>query len=282
MGEKIVNVITAITNILKNGPKSISEISKLAEINWRTAESYLEILKQIDIVGEMPQKTPRMFYYKDRDNYFKLPVKEDQADLITTIYSKIKKLCVKFYNKEPTKTQVYKILWNIDQKLTLGLPIGWYMYGPCCVQIYSGDEIEKIQLSKEIEMKLEKTTQEYCAYDNIELQKRVYNECNNPLYCAKEKLLAVSSNNKEELNLILMDLIKYSPPETIYLVTEFVKKVMKLGWSVTKTCFEYLWRYISIIEFKKSLEFYYDTNISLYLDSKINELRKDAELQIEN
>ena len=82
--------------------------------------------------------------------------------------------------------------------------------------------------------------------------------------------------------MILMDLIKYSPPATTGLVAEFAKKVMKLGWNSTKTCFEYLWKYISIIEFKKSLEFYYGKNINLYLEQKISELKKDAELQIIN
>src|SRR3989344_2728797 len=207
MGEKIANVIASITNVLKDGPKSIREISKLATINWRTAESYLEVLKKIDIVGEMTQKTPRLFYYKDQNNYFKLPIRKSESDFITTIYSKIIKICIKSYNKEPTKTQVYKILWNIDQKLKLGLPIGWYMYGPCCVQVYSGEEeAEKIQITKKIEIELTKTILEYCALDNIELQKKVYQDCSNNLYCTKEKLMVISPDNKEELNLILMDL----------------------------------------------------------------------------
>ena len=113
MGEKIANMIASITNVLTDNPQSIRKIAKLASINWRTAESYLEILKEINIVGEIEQKTHKLFYYKDPNNYFRLPIKKSHSNLISTIYSKIKTLCSKFYNKEPTKTQVYKILWNL-------------------------------------------------------------------------------------------------------------------------------------------------------------------------
>ena len=45
--------------------------------------------------------------------------------------------------------------------------------------------------------------------DNIELQKKVYIDFGNDLYNTKEKLLMTSSDDKEKLNIILMDLVKY-------------------------------------------------------------------------
>lgn len=279
MGEKISSIIDSIIENLKDGPKSIKKLSELTKINWRTAESYLEILKNLDIVGELSTKTPRLFYYKDKDTYYKLYVKPNDSELITTIYYTIRKICTENLKKEPTKTQVYKILWNINEKLRLKLPVGWYMFGPCCIQIYTGEETKKMNLEKTIETELKKVTIEYCSLGNIELQRKVYTESDNKLYRTKEKLLD-AAEKKEELNVILMDFIKYSPPETRDLVVEFSKKIISTGWD--KTIFDYLWKYISIIELKKSLEPYYGKNIDTYLYETVNELRKDAELLIFN
>lgn len=282
MSDKTQEIIDSIKDILMDKPLSISEISEKLKINWRTAENYLEILKRLELVEERNIKNTRTFFYKDKDNYFDLPIKNKDARLISSIYSKIKESCLKLLKKEPTKTQVYKIIWNLNNKLNLGLPVGWYKYGPCCVQIYQGDEIEQKELKiNEIKL-INEITKEYCSLDNIALQKKVYSDAENNLYLAKESLLEFDSGNKEKLNMILMDLIKYSPKETIETTTDFSRATLLLGWDKTRTIFNIFWRYIALVTFKQSLESYYSSSLEIYLDKKIEDAKKEAQLYITN
>lgn len=282
MSDKTQEIIDSIKDILMDKPLSISEISGKLKINWRTAENYLEILKRLELVEERNIKNTRTFFYKDKDNYFDLPIKNKDARLISSIYSKIRESCLKSLKKEPTKTQVYKIIWNLNNKLNLGLPVGWYKYGPCCVQIYQGDESEQTKLSiNEIKL-INEIIKEYCILDNIALQKKVYSDAENNLYLTKESLLESDSNNKEKLNMILMDLIKYSPKETIEITTDFSRATLLLGWDKTRTLFNIFWGYIALVTFKQSLESYYSSSLEIYLGKKIEDAKKEAQLYITN
>lgn len=281
MSDKTKEIINSIKHQLMDQPLSISEISEKLKINWRTAENYLEILKKLELVEERNIKNTRTFFYKDKDNYFDLPVKNKDSKLISSIYSKIKETCLDIYKKEPTKTQVYKIIWKLNHELNLGLPIGWYKYGPCCVQVYKGDE-EEIKLGNNQVNLIKEITKEYCILDNINLQKKVYLDSKKNLYIIKEKLLELDSDDKEKLNIILMDLIKYAPQETIETTTDFSRATLLLGWSKTRTIFDIFWKYITMVVFKQTLEFYYKDSIEFYLYEKIEDAKKEAQLNITN
>lgn len=280
MGEKANEIINSMKKSLSDGPKSISDISKELEINWRTAEQYLELLKSLDIVLEADVKNTRTFFYKDKDNYFELPIRNKDSKLISTMYHHIKKFCLNFHNKEPTKTQVYKILWKVDQKLKKNLPIGGYMFGPMCVQEYKNNEKEEIKLDDSTTNVTKEITKEYCACDNIVLQKRIYSEVGNKLYQTKEEIISVKDLSKEEINPILMDLIKFSPPETVEVITDFARATLLLGWNKTKELFDDLWKYVTMINFRESLRHYYGDYIDVYLNDKIKESKKEIQIQI--
>lgn len=282
MSDKTQEIVNSIKSQLMDQPLSISEISEKLEINWRTAENYLEILEKLGLVEERNIKNTRTFFYKDKDNYFDLPVKNKDSKLISSIYSKIKEVCLDVYKKEPTKTQVYKIIWKLNNELSLGLPVGWYKYGPCCVQIYKGNEKEEIKLSSNQTNLIKIITKDYCILDNINLQKKVYLDSKKDLYITKEILLALDSDNKEELNIILMDLIKYVPQETIETTTDFSRATLLLGWIKTKTIFDIFWKYITMVIFKQTLQFYYEDNLEFYLSEKIEDAKKEAQLSITN
>ena len=79
-----------------------------------------------------------------------------------------------------------------------------------------------------------------------------------------------------------MDLIKYAPKETIDVTTDFARATLLLNWEKTKTIFETFWRYITLVVFKKSLRSYYQDNINIYLTKKIEEAKKEAQLEILN
>lgn len=280
MGEKATEIVNSIKECLSDGPKSISEISKVLEINWRTAEQYLVLLKNLGLVMEAEVKNTRTFFYKDKDNYFELPVKNKDSKLISSIYCNIKKFCLKFYNKEPTKTQVYNILWKFDQKLNKNLPIGWYMFGPMCVQGYKNNEKEEIKLDDSAIDVTKEITKEYCACDNIVLQKKIYSEVGNRLYQTKEEIISIKDTHKEEINPILMDIIKFSPPETVEVISDFARATLLLGWNKTKGLFDDLWKYITTINFRESLRRYYGDAIDVYLNDKIEESKKEIQIQI--
>ncbi|MGV8171658.1 MAG: hypothetical protein ACP5OA_03110 [Candidatus Woesearchaeota archaeon] len=264
------NVDTLI-GFLKEKPRSINEIAKGLEINWRTAESYITLLKSLDLIFETNNK----YFYKDKNNYFWLPVKSEHEKHIKTIYAHIKK----FANKEPTKTQVYKIIWKINKLLDLKLPIGWYKYGPCCEIVYQGNEEILINLQKQELNLIKETTEKYVALDNFDLQRKIYSEEDNKLYLLKEQLLNCDTA-KEKLDELLMQLIKLVPKEAIDVTTDFTRLVLLKGWDKDiKECWLFLWKYITIINHKESLSFYYD-DISAYMGSKIEEAKKDAQTMI--
>ena len=282
MSDKTQEIIDSVKCQLMDKPLSVSEISEKLKINWRTAENYLEILKKLDLVKEINIKNTRTFFYKDKDNYFDLPVKNKDSKLISSIYFKIKKTCLDLYEKEPTKTQVYKIIWKINEELNLGLPVGWYKYGPCCVQVYKGDEKEEVKLDNSQINLIKSITKEYCILDNIQLQKKIYKDAKKDLYKTKEDLLEFNSDDKTDLNMILMDLVKHVPQDTIETTTDFSRATLLLGWNKTKTIFDTFWKYITMVVFKKTLEFYYEDNLEIYLDEKIEEAKKEAQLDITN
>lgn len=282
MGEKSKEIIHAIIEALKEGPRTITQIADEININWRTAESNLEMLKDIGKVFEIQEGKSRFFFLKDDRNYFNLYVKKDDAKRISTIYALISKFCKKLYRHEPTKTQVYKIIWKINNKLNLNLPIGWYQYGPLCVQGYTGRENQEYEMNQESVAIIKETTKRYGQIENQKLQEMVYEEEKNQLYLAKERLMKGDFKAKEEIYPILIDLIKYAPKEASEVVTDFARATLLLGWDKTKDIFADLWKFIATISFRDSLEFYYGKNIEYYLSDKIEEKKREAQLAITN
>jgi len=282
MGEKTKDIVDSIKELLKEGPKSISEISKELGINWRTAENYLEILEKLGLVDEVDNDHTRIYFYKDKNNYFELYVRKKDGRLISSIYHQIKKICQEKFGREPTMTQVYKIIWNVNNKLKLNLPIGWYRYGPCSVQIYQGNE-DDYKIDSIISKSVKETTEEYCSMDSSSLQDKIYKDEGKEPYLTKKKLMELkdSEEDKEELNNILMDMIKFSPKEAIEVVTDFARATLLLGWGETRECFnDHVWKYITMVIFKESLEGYYKKDLAQYFDKKIEQAKKESQLLI--
>jgi predicted transcriptional regulator len=272
------DALNSITILLKEGHLDIQELSNKVNLDKRTLEKHLKLLVDWGIILEK-SINKRTFYLKEENNYFKLPIKQQDQNTITTIYNKIKQFCQEIYFKEPTKTQVYKIIFLLNKKFNLNLPIGWYLYGPCCVQTYQGDEEIMAPLNKEQLTFLKEATEKYCTYDNIELQKEIYKKEHNELYQAKEELISLNyTDDKQILNPILMKLIDNSSDEATSIITDFARLTLYKGWnSKIRDCFNNVWKYMAIIEFKNSLE--YD---DIYFQKQLNSLKKDLELEMLN
>jgi len=257
-------------------------LSKSSKINRVTLSQYISAFEKSGVL--ITKKSGREKHIQLRNNpdsYFDLPIKEEDNQKVSTIYACIKETCNKLYNKEPTKTQVYKILWELNKKRDL--PIGWYQHGPCAVRIYRGNEIKFQKLDNDENKLIKQKVEEYCILSSEQLQKKVYSKENNTLYLLKEELITKEEIKKEELNIILMDLIKLTPKETIDTVSDFVRASLLLGWEKSRFLFtEYVWKYISIVVFKESLRDYYGNSIDIHLQEKIDEIKTECDEVIED
>ncbi|MCC7574859.1 hypothetical protein KO361_04675 [Candidatus Woesearchaeota archaeon] len=267
------NAFQTMTSKLESGPKPISQIAD-GDFNWKTAEKYLEILEKIDIVFSDDKGNKRLYYLYDRDNFFKIPVPEKTKQLIQDIFAKIKK-----FAPSVTKTQAHKILFELNQKFNLKIPMGWYLYGPVCLTQFRGNETEYNLLNKEQTLFLKETTQKYSVIDNFELENQIYKKTDNKLYLLKKSLKDFSF--EDNVNIHMMDLIMLVPEETKELVTDYARSVMFLGWNhKTRELFNLVWKYIAVVNFKEDLKNnkYFDYDISIYFNKKI----KECELEISN
>ena len=78
-----------------------------------------------------------------------------------------------------------------------------------------------------------------------------------------------------------MDIIKFSPKETIEIASDFARATLLLGFENTRECFgETVWKYLTMVIFKNSLESYYQGNLEKYFDKKIEQAKTEAQLQI--
>ncbi len=275
MGQK--NIVKAISDSLRKSPKSISDLADDVGINWRTAENHLNILKFLGVVKEVKQGKKRIFLFRQENTYFRLPVRPTDEEKINSFYSKIKDFCNKFHEHDPTKTQAYKVLWKINKNLGLDLPIGWYRYGPCCVQVYQNDE-KPGELSAKEKSLCRDLTREFCALDNIELQNRIYEEENRELYKLKQRLDC--NPDRKTLNNIFFKMIKSVPDETVETVTDFARVTLFAGWDKTQHIFELLWKYIAMITYKESLKPYYGEFVKYYFDKDIESTKRETQLRI--
>ena len=275
-------IIPSVINSLRKGEQTLSQLSKSSDINRVTLSQYLSAFESAGIIKTQKAGREKIIQLRNNpDSHFDLPIKEEDNKKLSTIYAYIRETCLTLYNKEPTKTQVYKILWEISKKHPL--PIGWYQHGPCAVRIYRGNEQKFTQLEDDEKKIIEERVDEYCKLTNEELQQKVYSKENNELYLLKENLATKEEIEKENLNESLMHLIKLVPKETIEIVTDFVSAALLLGWKKTRHLFtDYVWKYISIVVFKESLRHYYGNKIDEYLNDKIEEIKLDCQKLIQH
>ncbi len=250
-------IIPTIINSLKKGEQTLSQLSRSSKVNRVTLSQYISAFEESGIIITRKEAKERHIQLRNNsDSYFDLPIKEQDKKTMQTIYSIIKKTCLRIYKKEQD----------------LNLPIGWYQHGPCSVLIYNGNESEHFKLG--YTKKIQEKASEYCKLEPIELQKEIYKKYNNKLYRFKEDI-------KSGQNLDPMELIKLVPQETIEVTTDFVRATMILGWDKTREIFlGDFWKYISLVNFKESLRAYYGNKIESYLKERIQNRKEEAEERI--
>ena len=280
MKEMASNAIDVILDALRQGPMSINQISASTGLNWRTALRYLKVLEGLGAVFEKDLGNTRTFFLKQAENYFSLYVRPDDAKMISTFYYHITEENMKRYGTRATKTHAYKILWKLDRSFDLGLPIGWYKFGPCCVVPFTDTETKVMDVPRKQLSCLRGIVTDFCGLDRICLQDRIYNEEKEHLYIAKEGLLSSRPRSRDDLNQQLMDIIKYSPSECVETATDFARATLLLGWERMRPCFDGLWEFIAMIRFRDSLRAYYGDCIDLYFGPQVLKARTETEVDI--
>jgi DNA-binding transcriptional regulator YhcF (GntR family) len=265
MPENREQYLKDIQSILKEGPLSIREIAKKVDIDWRTANSNLNILKQFNIFHTESKKNANLFYLKQPDHLFQLPIKDSDEHFIKAIYAKITEFCKEMYDQIPTKTQANKVLYRFVQDEKLKLPIGWYQFGPCCVLPYDCYS-EQYDFTETQKRKLREITREYCQHDNFELQRKVYKEEKNPLYLAKEEFVKGEFKDKKEAYSIFKNIIFHSPDESQEVLSFFISTLaLNIHDKDILAMFKDVWKYNTTIIYKTDLKIkYYNRNIDPY------------------
>lgn len=268
------DIISGILNAMKQGEQTITQLSKSSGINRITVSQYISAFEEGGIVEVKSQGREKSVLLKNPDDtYFNLPIKEQEKKVMQTIYAIIREHCKKKCSKEPTKTHVYKIIYDVMKEKNLNLPVGWYQHGPCSVLIYSGDEKEQEKL--EYMDLIKEKTEQYCKLSPIDLQKEIYDKYNNKLYKFKERVR--SGEDPDPL-----ELLKLVPKEAIDITTDFARATLLLKWEKTRDIFfTSFWRYISLVNFKGSLRDYYGEDIEEYFKDKIEERRQELGEQLD-
>ncbi len=195
--------LKSILDSLSAEPKNILEISKDAKTSWESTKNALERLSELGIVikdkrGERdyylinPNPIAKNTNYITYDTYFNLPINNEDKEKIHTYFSYIKELWNKETGKNPTITQLYKVLAKLNYDLNLGLPIGWYLYGLNSVVIYETEIEYKKQfvIEKETKDKIIEIITKYKEFNKIrDLKKFQYKEFDKKSYLMKEEIL---------------------------------------------------------------------------------------------
>ncbi|MBI2136358.1 hypothetical protein HYU06_04760 [Candidatus Woesearchaeota archaeon] len=264
-------------------PRSIMEIAKESKTDWTSTEKCLDLLKSLEIVVETADGNKRLFCLKkiqsQEHTWFGIPIqlKEDQ-NKINFIYNKSIYHWLKKTGREIGKTQANKVLAKVNKDCNLNLPVGWYLYGQMCVEIFDLDtnySFENFAEAEVIEKKIIEVIDVYSKIKKVsDLKKYHYKEFDNILYNAKEEILSLGFSNFEkddtqEFNFIkrLLSMIESLPKtdeKIIELFTEYIGTTIQLLRKLTEeellmvkadilSSFNEVWKLIAIQEFYESL-----------------------------
>jgi len=149
MGSKKTSdeIIERILDELKEGPKTITEISESINSNWLTTEKFLKELRDekkevIEIVS-----SPKMKVYirADDPTYYSLPFSKDIRNKTIYLLSKIVELWKEKESNYPNKTTTQKIAVEVINDCKLDLPILEFHYGKVtCMNVSYGQNLVKV------------------------------------------------------------------------------------------------------------------------------------------
>lgn len=188
-------MLKLIINSVSEGEKSILEIAKDMDSNWETVKTYLETLKDANVLEEREDGKKRVFFIKNRKSnktYFGLPLDSEKEKLINGLFFKINEIWKKTTSKPITQIQAQKILFKLNKSFNLGIPMGKYIYGEIAVKSFSDFEgFGNVEIGKDIILELANIVKEVSKDDYAyKTKNKHYEEINDPTYFVKEYILS--------------------------------------------------------------------------------------------
>ena len=212
---------SSILMSLKDGPKSVTEISESINSNWITVEEYLKKLKEDGEVIEIVS-SPKMKVYRRTDDlaFYGIPfskkIRNDTFDLLCLIAKMWKK---QNNGISPSRTILQKVAVEfIEQSPEItNIPVLKFHYGQTLALRYEEkliNECDELKLTSEQEKKLFKLIEEYKNWSSGKAQSEQYKKQGMEFYRTKEDLLSTFSKNKpEEIIKKILELSVFYPSE---------------------------------------------------------------------
>lgn len=223
-----------ILDELKNGPKSIAEISENINSNWLTTEKFLNELKEQSKIQEVIS-TPKTKVYRRVDDlaFYSLPfskeIRDNSANLLFTIAEKWKSET----NTIPSKTILQKLaveLIDKSDKQLSKIPILKFHYGQTLAVRYDESfkqDYQLLTLTSAQNTSLLDLINKYKNMSSSKAQLEQYNKEGMEFYYEKEVnvIKAFSDKKYEDIEKNLLKLSIYYPTEledTFELFNKFV------------------------------------------------------------
>jgi len=213
----------AILSDLKDGPKTITEISESVNSNWVTVGEYLKKLKEEKEVLEIVS-SPKMKVYRRTDDlaFYGLPfskkIREDTFSLLCLIARLWRE---KTGQNNPSRTIIQKVAVEFIEESNgdISLPILNFHYGQTLALRYDEkfeNECKDFKLTEKQKESLSKLIKKYENWSAGRSQKEQYSKHGMEFYKTKEELLsAFTINNEEEIIQKILELSVYYPSELI-------------------------------------------------------------------
>ncbi len=205
-----IQIQEEILSQLKEGSKTITEISESINSNWLTTEKFLKNLVEDKQVVEV-FSSPKMKVYRRADDpvYYSLPFSKEVRDQNIYLLSKIIELWKNKEGSYPNKTTTQKIAVEVINDCKLDLPILEFHYGKVtCMNVsYEQNLVEVYDISPPKNSKkiivcikniLKKNKHTGKSYQERSMQ---YENEGMGFYLAKEELIK-SFNSSNEKNIL--------------------------------------------------------------------------------
>ncbi len=150
-----INKVGEVLNFIKNNPDTdVKEIESATKINKKTIETVLLELLSYNIITANNKKYSLSMSFCNKqkattDTYFNVDLLKEHKQKIYYLFKVVEEYWVRYNNIKPTKTQMQKLIVEINRKLNLGLPVVWYKYGQITPIVYDPEQdytsISKIQ-----------------------------------------------------------------------------------------------------------------------------------------
>jgi hypothetical protein len=283
-----MNKVVDVLNCIRYNPEvDFDTIVKITEINKDTVKKTLfELLSSNVIIsnGEKYSLSPG-FCNKEKviqDTFFNIDILEEHKQKIYYLFYTIEKYWLKYTKSKPKRTQMYKLIVEVNKKLNLGLPVVWYKFGQVVPVIFDQErdysDYNKILVGNMDESKIGEIVNQNQRYSSNEMRDNQYKSGEDGLYKVyqtkremEKRLMNNDFKYLEDNFNIYFEKVPYFKDDnkTIDRFYELTQDYNQLDPKLQKDsefktiylkAFELFWSVVAINNFKSDLWQYYSNN----------------------